>query len=93
MQAGRREKPSVFGSPCTQEDMVSQVIYSLAVNAKEVVRLLEQNGWSLDRQRGSHAHFVNPGKPGRITSVPMKHGDLKKGTLKNIERQSGVRLR
>jgi len=63
------------------------------VRAGEVVKILNANGWKLARQRGSHAHFVKDSLPGRITTVPLGHGDLKTGTLKNIERQSGLKLK
>jgi predicted RNA binding protein YcfA (HicA-like mRNA interferase family) len=55
--------------------------------------MLESHGWVMDRQRGSHAHFVNKDYPGRITTVPMSHGEIKIGTLKNIERQSGLKFK
>ena len=63
------------------------------VKPKDVVKILVANGWILDRQRGSHAHFTNPELPGRIATVPMSHGDLKLGTLKGIERQTGLKLK
>jgi predicted RNA binding protein YcfA (HicA-like mRNA interferase family) len=41
---------------------------------------------------GSHHHFTHPTRPGVVT-VPHPVKDLKIGTLKSIERQSGVKLR
>jgi predicted RNA binding protein YcfA (HicA-like mRNA interferase family) len=49
-------------------------------------------GWRLKRVTGSHHHFIHPTKPGLVT-VPHPVRDVKPGTLKSIERQSGVRLR
>lgn len=43
-------------------------------------------------QSGSHKQFRHPDRPGRVT-VPHPKADLKIGTLKSIERQSGLRLR
>jgi predicted RNA binding protein YcfA (HicA-like mRNA interferase family) len=37
-------------------------------------------------------HFKHPGKSGRVT-VPHPYKDLPIGTLKSIERQSGIKLR
>ncbi len=37
----------------------------------DVVAVLEERGWSLDRQEGSHVHYV---KQGRILSFPLVSG-------------------
>jgi len=62
------------------------------MNSKEVIRFLRQNGFEQDRQKGSHKHFRHP--DGRKVVVP-DHGtkDLKIGTLLNIEKTSGVKMR
>lgn len=53
---------------------------------------LKQDGWSPVRQEGSHIQFRHPTKPGTVT-VPHPKSDLAIGTLKSIEKQSGLRLR
>jgi predicted RNA binding protein YcfA (HicA-like mRNA interferase family) len=58
---------------------------------REVERRLRDDGWYEDRTRGSHVVFLHPDKPGHVV-VPKHRGDLKKGTLRSIEKQSGVRL-
>lgn len=57
----------------------------------EVIRRIEATGWSLVRVKGSHHHFKHASRPGIVT-VPHPKKDLPKGTLKSIERQSGVKL-
>jgi len=57
-----------------------------------LIRALERAGWRLIAVRGSHHQFKHPEKPGRVT-VPHPVRDIKVGTLKSIERQSGVKLR
>jgi predicted RNA binding protein YcfA (HicA-like mRNA interferase family) len=37
------------------------------VKVKEVIRLLEEDGWYLARTKGSHRQFKNPNKPGAVT--------------------------
>jgi predicted RNA binding protein YcfA (HicA-like mRNA interferase family) len=61
-------------------------------NARQVIRLLNADGWLEVEQDGSHLNLKHPTKPGKVT-VPI-HGsrDLKIGTLKSIERLSGVNL-
>jgi predicted RNA binding protein YcfA (HicA-like mRNA interferase family) len=34
---------------------------------KELIRLLEQDGWSQVRMKGSHRQFRHPSKPGTVT--------------------------
>jgi len=62
------------------------------MESRTVVRLLEQAGWRLVRVTGSHHQFRHPDRPGTITVAhPVK--DNPPGTLRSIERQSGVTLR
>lgn len=60
---------------------------------KEVIKRLREDGWieKLPRKKGSHRQFIHPEKPGKVT-VPEHPGDIKSGTLKSIERQTGVNL-
>ena len=68
-----------------------QAIHWLMESAK-VMRALERDGWKLDRVRGSHHIFRHPDKPGTVV-VPHPRKDLAIGTLRQIERQSDLRLR
>lgn len=54
--------------------------------------ILEADSWYEVRTRGSHHIFHHPTKPGMVT-VPHPKKDIPLGTLRSIERQSGVRLR
>jgi len=62
------------------------------MDSRELIRLLEADGWRRVRQKGSHIQFKHPRKPGRVT-VPHPKRDLPLGTLRNIEDQSGLKLR
>ena len=59
------------------------------MTGKELIRLLQQQGWILDRIQGSHHILVREDK---TLSVPV-HGnsDLKKGTLNAIMKQGGLK--
>lgn len=63
-----------------------------SLNSREIIRILEREGWVRAAQKGSHVHFEHPGKPGKVT-VPHPKRDIPLGTLKGIERQSGVKFR
>lgn len=58
----------------------------------DVIHVLEADGWTRVAQKGSHVQFKHPTKAGRVT-VPHPKRDLQIGTLKSIERQSGLKLR
>lgn len=57
---------------------------------REIVRLLEKNGFVFFRQVGSHAQYRHP--DGRKTSVSMHDKELKRGTLHAILKQSKLTL-
>jgi predicted RNA binding protein YcfA (HicA-like mRNA interferase family) len=61
------------------------------VKIRDVIRMLEQDGWVLVRRRGSHRQYKHPVKLGLVT-VPGKPGDdLAPGTLNNILKQAGLK--
>ena len=60
-------------------------------SSREIIRLLEEDGWYLVKTVGSHHQYKHMTKPGRVT---IKHPDkdIPVGTLKSIERQSGLKF-
>lgn len=62
------------------------------MNSREVIRRIEAAGWVEVRHVGSHRHFRHAARPG-TTTVPHPRKEIPIGTLKNIEKQSGVTLR
>ena len=58
--------------------------------AKELEKILIENGWILIGQKGSHRHYKHPAKPGKIT-IPFHGGSLKPGTEREIMKQAGLR--
>jgi predicted RNA binding protein YcfA (HicA-like mRNA interferase family) len=58
----------------------------------EVIKRLNADGWfALPGKRTSHKQFKHPTKAGKVT-VAMHRGDIPLPTLKDIEKQSGVKL-
>jgi predicted RNA binding protein YcfA (HicA-like mRNA interferase family) len=57
-----------------------------------VIKALLASGWQVVAQKGSHVRLKHSGRPGRVT-VPHPKADLAIGTVKSIERQSGLKLR
>jgi predicted RNA binding protein YcfA (HicA-like mRNA interferase family) len=62
------------------------------MRSREVIAALEDAGWEQIRQKGSHIQFKHPQRPGLVT-VPHPNSDIPIGTLKSIEKQSGLKLR
>ena len=62
------------------------------MNSREVIKILQQNGWYEVTQKGSHKQFKHTTRKGRVT-VPHPKRDIPTGTLKSIEKQAGVKLR
>jgi len=61
------------------------------VKVREVIRMLEQNGWQLVETRGSHRQFKHATKPGRVTVSGNLGDDMPKGTLASVKRQAGLK--
>ena len=57
---------------------------------RDVLRLLADDGWVLDRTRGSHRQLKDPTKPGVVTIAGSGNDDLARGTLMSILKQSGL---
>lgn len=64
----------------------------MRMNSRDVITAIQADGWVEVARKGSHAQFKHPTKAGRVT-VPHPKKDLPLGTLRSIERQSGVKLR
>jgi predicted RNA binding protein YcfA (HicA-like mRNA interferase family) len=58
---------------------------------REIIGLIEADGWFLVAQRGSHRQYKHPTKPGRVTVAGKPGQDVPKGTAANILRQAGLR--
>lgn len=59
---------------------------------REVMKILKDNGWKLIRTKGDHYMFEKE-KRRETIAVPVAKKDISIGTLKNIERQSGIKFK
>ncbi|MEB0140323.1 MULTISPECIES: type II toxin-antitoxin system HicA family toxin [unclassified Undibacterium] len=60
------------------------------MNSKELIRMLEEDGWRHVRTTGSHHHFKHPTKPNLLT-VPHPKKDLPIGTVHSILKKTGLK--
>ena len=61
------------------------------MKVRKVIKLIEQDGWFLVRQRGSHRQYKHPFKKGIVTIAGNLNDDLAPGTLNSILKQAGLK--
>ena len=57
---------------------------------RDVIKLIEADGWRLARTKGSHRNFKHPFKTGLVTIAGRPDLDLHPMTLKSILKQAGI---
>lgn len=62
------------------------------MRSRDIIKKLEKAGWVEVRQSGSHKQFRHPERAGTVT-VPHPKAEMAIGTIRSIEKQSGVPLR
>ena len=60
------------------------------MKVREVIRLVEADGWRLVGFRGSHRQYPHPIKHGRVTISGHPGDDMPRGTLGAVLRQAGL---
>ena len=58
---------------------------------REVIRILETDGWYLVATRGSHRQYKHASKPGRVTVAGKESDELAPGTLNSVLKQAGLK--
>jgi predicted RNA binding protein YcfA (HicA-like mRNA interferase family) len=61
------------------------------MKVRDLLRLLDDDGWYLDRVRGSHRQFKHPWKPGTVTVAGRPGDDLAPGTRNSILKHAGLK--
>lgn len=61
------------------------------MTVREVLRIIEDDGWIMVAQNGSHRQYKHPTKLGRVTVAGNPKDDLAPGTLNSILRQAGLK--
>ena len=58
------------------------------MKAREVIKMIEHDGWYLVTAKGSHRQYKHPVKSGRVTIAGNPNHDLAPGTLNSILKQA-----
>jgi predicted RNA binding protein YcfA (HicA-like mRNA interferase family) len=63
------------------------------MKVRDLIKLLENNGWRLERTKGSHRQFRNAEKPnlGTITVSGHPSDEHAKGTTNAVLKQAGLK--
>ena len=62
-----------------------------AMKVRELIKLLQSDGWAQVRTRGSHRQFRHPNKAGTVTVSGKLGVDVPPGTLANVLRQAELK--
>jgi len=61
------------------------------MNIRTIIKLIEDDGWYLDRTRGSHRQYRHSHKKGLVTIAGKPSDDLAPGTQNSILKQAGLK--
>jgi predicted RNA binding protein YcfA (HicA-like mRNA interferase family) len=61
------------------------------VKVRELISLIESDGWVLVRTKGSHRQFQHPTKQGTVTVAGKPGIDVPPGTLSSVLKQAGLK--
>jgi predicted RNA binding protein YcfA (HicA-like mRNA interferase family) len=64
---------------------------AMPTTVRDVIKMLEQDGWQFHDQNGSHRQFKHAFKKGRVTVAGKPHKDVAAGTLNSILKQAGLK--
>ncbi len=62
------------------------------MKVRDVLKLIEQDGWYLVVTKGSHRQYKHPTKPGRVTVAGHPGDDVAPGTFGSIIKQAQLEL-
>ena len=63
----------------------------MPITVRDIIRLIEEDGWYLEATKGSHRQFKHRNKVGRVTVAGKPKDDLAPGTLNSILKQAGMK--
>ena len=62
----------------------------MPISGKQTVKILEERGFTVSRQRGSHVVLTKHDGSTKYTTVVPLHKELKKGTIRSIAKLAGL---
>jgi predicted RNA binding protein YcfA (HicA-like mRNA interferase family) len=63
----------------------------ISMKVRDIIKLIEVDGWFLVATKGSHRQYKHQTKPGRVTIAGHPNDDLAPGTLNSILKQAKLK--
>jgi predicted RNA binding protein YcfA (HicA-like mRNA interferase family) len=63
----------------------------MPIKVRDLITLLEKDGWAFVRQNGSHRQYRHPSKPGTVTVSGKSSVEVPPGTLNSVLKQAGLK--
>ena len=63
----------------------------IGMKVRDVIKLIEEDGWYLVRTKGDHKQYKHPFKIGLVTIAGHLNDDIAKGTLNSILKRTGLK--
>jgi predicted RNA binding protein YcfA (HicA-like mRNA interferase family) len=60
------------------------------MKVRDIIKLIEADGWYLVVTKGSHRQYKHPFKPGRVTIAGHPRHDVAPGTLNSVFKQAQI---
>ena len=61
------------------------------MKVRDVIKMIERDGWFRVRTRGSHRQYKHPTKVGLVTIAGKPGDEIAPGTLNSILKQAGLK--
>ena len=61
------------------------------MKVRDIIKMIEDDGWYLVVTRGSHRQYKHPAKAGRVTIAGNLNHDVAPGTLNSILKQAKLK--
>jgi predicted RNA binding protein YcfA (HicA-like mRNA interferase family) len=61
------------------------------MKVRELIKMIEEDGWYQVRMKGSHRQFRHPTKPGTVTIAGKPSVDVPPGTLNSVLKQARLK--
>src|SRR4051794_15327156 len=62
----------------------------MPLKVRDIIKMIEADGWALVGTRGSHRQYKHPSEPGRVTIPGKPSRDLPPGLERSILKQAGL---
>ena len=94
MQVAREGKDAIESTDKTNEQIHPTTIKTSGghiLKVREIIKIIEADGWYPVATKGSHRQYKHTEKPGRITVAGHLADDLAPGTINSIFKQAQLK--